>query len=217
MTDDLVNASSNTNEEKQTRLIQDDIEIPEFYWQNRITIMNINSQKQFFYWELTSDFLQDKLSRVEDEFIVRVIVDSVEADSFGVNGRNGSYYTKYKKSFASLKLKLLSLDNVVLLESNELILPSYETHKPQKEIWMTKKRGEIITKKYSGTLEQAQNYHGSSFIQSFSPMHPWANVSVNQKDAISQSLGAIGLSSGVLSSHSLSSHSLSSFNIGGKQ
>ncbi|MGP1561727.1 MAG: hypothetical protein ACTTIC_06540 [Helicobacteraceae bacterium] len=174
--------------------VQDAVQIPEFYWQNRVTLMNVNSQKQFFYWELTEDFLKERLSRVDDEFTVRVILDSVQIDSFKIKGRNGSYYTRYQKSFGNLSLKILSFDNVELLTSSELILPSFQMHTPDKEVWMTKKRGEIITKKYSGVLPFNGAHLGSSAFSSAANF-PQESVKINDlvQSALAQNLSSSSL------------------------
>lgn len=213
MKDDIGSSSSVARSEKIK--IKDDILLPEFYWQNRITLLSVNDKRQFFYWEITENFLKKKLSRVDDNFKVRVILDSLEVDSLEISSRNGSFYTSYEKPFGGLRLKLTSLDNILLLESNEIILPSKKVHIPKNEIWMTKKLGVVTTKSYSGLLfANAENIGASENTLSKPSLKKLGNLFTNANlDLLSSNaLSSNTLSSNALSSNTLSSNTLSANN-----
>ncbi len=130
----------------------EDIYIPEFYWQNRVVLLPVSPQKQLVYWEITEEFLKEKIQRVDDRFKLQVFLNAKLIDTLEVAGRNTKVYISYNHPFADLEVALSSFDDTVLFKSNKVVLGSDRLHMPSKEVWMTQEKGELLTKRYSGTL-----------------------------------------------------------------
>lgn len=108
--------------------LKSEYEIPTRYFVDNLTMLPINPQNSFLYWEITNETLEKFGISPNDVHLVISILDENknEISSFTTNFSVGDYYFKHtlnhKSMVALLYARLKDDTNVILLSSNKLKL-----------------------------------------------------------------------------------------------
>ena len=150
---------------------EDDFVIPQRYFVDRVTLLPVNLNKYFIYWEITKE-LKQKYKLIDDKFVFKIYDSSGNfLTQFEGEGEVGDYYLY--RSFEEPNLKIVmgfekEQKFIKLIESNYLCSfsdkISFATE--QESIWMTKERGwrELIKSSIDGDF----GYSSDKFLEEFS-------------------------------------------------
>lgn len=125
-------------------IIKDEFEIPLRYFKNRVTLLPVNLDTYFIYWEITKEF--KKSFEIEDDrFIFKIYDDKNNfLTQFQGNGAVGDYYLYH--SFGDSKLQVVmgfqrEKKFISLLESKPISTSCAKISLANREdsIWLTKK------------------------------------------------------------------------------
>ncbi len=118
--------------------------IPPNFNQNIITILPVDPRKFFLYWDTEKDF---------KNMVVKLYVEDQEVISTNVYNRYGSLYLYYHAPFKKV-YATLTLDDDIIIKSNEIVAPSDVLHYEKEEVWYSKDKNTYTTKQTSMKIEE---------------------------------------------------------------
>lgn len=114
----------------------EDYNIPSHFNQNIITVLPVDPRKFFLYWDTDKDY---------KNMVLKLYVEDKEVISTKIYNRYGSLYLHYHAPFKKV-YATLTLDDEIIIKSNEIVAPSDVLHYEEEELWFNKDKN-IYTKK----------------------------------------------------------------------